>query len=116
VSTEHPPVLAVTTGQPGVTLHETCRVNGVRLLVADPASTEQTGDGSEPADGEELSDEHETDNEHERARGMTDKRAAVAAHVAAGRVPLSRARDPAQLVAALSGVHDARSRVRGGRT
>ena len=82
-TTEYPPALAVTTGEPEPVLHETCREHGVRLLVAAPAG----GHGGHAG--------------HERA--------AVAAHVAAGRVPLSAARDPERLVAALSGVRDARA-------
>jgi alcohol dehydrogenase (NADP+) len=86
-ATDYPPTLAVTAGEPEPALHETCREHGVRLLVAVPTS----------GDGDRV--------DHERA--------AVAAHVAAGRVPLSAAREPERLVAALAGGHDARESARG---
>jgi hypothetical protein len=96
-ATDRPPALAVTTGRPTAALHETCRDRAVRLLVADPVGTEQTGG--------------------DRARNdrRDAERAAVATHVVAGRVPLVGTRDPDRLVAALSGVHDARERTPGER-
>ena len=97
-TTDHPPALAVTTGQPTAALHETCREHGVRLLVAAP-----------PGDGGDRDRESRPD-----AEPVDRARAAVAAHVATGRVPLSAAREPERLVAALSGVHDARETAGGG--
>jgi len=112
-ATDHPPAVAVTTGHPGAALSAACRDNGVRLLVTDPASGDSASGDLADVDhtdtDDQRTDEPVTDDQ------KTEERAAVAAHVAAGRIPLTAARGPDRLVAALAGVHDARGRVRGGR-
>ena len=122
-ATDHPPAVAVATGHPGAALSAACRDNGVRLLVTDPASGDSAS--GDPADvdhtdtDDQRADERVTDDQKTEERitddQRTDERAAVAAHVAAGWIPLTAARGPDRLIAALAGVHDARGRVRGER-
>jgi len=113
-TTDHPPALAVTTGQPGAALCAACRDHGVRLLVADLARSDPARSGPARSDPTRSDPTRSDPAGVEQTDDTRDgQRAAVAAHVAAGRVPLVAARDPDRLVAALSGVHDARDRAEG---